>query len=57
MEENTLVEMIETILAKKLTFNLDTKLKFTLGGNEIGTIDVQGKVEYVPSENENETDS
>ena len=50
MEETTLVEMIETIFAKKLTFHLDTKLKFTLGGNEIGTIDIQGKVEYVPSE-------
>ena len=36
MSEKTLADLAEIILAKRRTCNIDTKLKFIVGGTEIG---------------------
>jgi len=50
MAQRTLVDLVEIILAKRRTWNIDTTLKLIIGGTEIGAIAVTGKIEYVPSE-------
>jgi len=54
MTSKTLVDLVEILLAKKRTWNVDTNLKIVIGGTEIGAIAVTGKIEYVPSETEAE---
>jgi hypothetical protein len=54
MTWKTLVDLIEILLAKKRTRNVDTNLKIVLGGTEIGAVSVTGKFEYVPPETETE---
>jgi hypothetical protein len=48
--EKTLVDLAELFLEKKRAWNVDTTLKLTIGGTEIGAIAVKGKIEYAPSE-------
>lgn len=55
MAQKTLVDLVEIFLAKKRRWNIDTTLKIVVGGTEIGVIAVEGKVEYVPQENEEKT--
>jgi len=50
--QKTLVDLAEIFLAKKRRWNIDTTLKIVVGGTEIGAVVVEGKVEYVPAENE-----
>jgi hypothetical protein len=50
--QKTLVDLIEILLAKKRTWNVDTNLKIVIGGTEIGVVAVTGKIEYVPPETE-----
>ena len=55
MAQKTIVDLVEILLAKKRTWNVDTNLKIVIGGTEIGAIAVTGKIEYVPSETERKT--
>jgi len=48
--QKTFADLVEILLAKKRTWNVDTNLKIILGGTEIGAVAVTGKIEYVPSE-------
>ncbi|HSV49512.1 MAG TPA: hypothetical protein VLH35_04275 [Candidatus Acidoferrales bacterium] len=52
MSQKTLGNVVELMLAKKRTVNVDTVLKFALGNTEIGTLAVTGKIAYVPEEAE-----
>jgi hypothetical protein len=52
MAQKTLVDLAEIFLSKKRRWNIDTTLKIVIGGTEIGAIAVEGKVEYVPPEEE-----
>ncbi len=52
MSQKTLGNVVEVMLAKKRTLNVDTILKFALGNTEIGTVAVTGKIAYVPEEAE-----
>jgi hypothetical protein len=55
MTQKTLVDLVEVLLAKKRTWNVDTNLKIVIGGTEIGDIAVTGKIEYVPPDTERTT--
>jgi hypothetical protein len=55
MTQKTLVDLVEILLAKKRTWNVDTNLKIVIGGTEIGDIAVTGKIEYVPPDTERTT--
>jgi len=57
MVGKTLANLVETFLEKKRTCNIDTKLKFIIGGTELGTVAIEGKIEYVPSETKEKTDA
>jgi len=50
MTQKTLADVLDVLLAKKRAWNVDTNLKIMIGGTEIGSIVVAGKIEYVPSE-------
>lgn len=50
MTQKTLADVLEILLAKKRAWNVDTNLKIVIGGTEIGSVAVTGKIEYVPSE-------
>lgn len=50
MTQKTLADLVEILLARKRTWNVDTNLKIVVGGTEIGAVTVTGKIEYVPSE-------
>jgi hypothetical protein len=50
MTQKTLADVLEILLAKKSAWNVDTNLKIMIGGTEIGSIAVTGKIEYVLSE-------
>jgi hypothetical protein len=52
MSQKTLGNVVELMLAKKRTLNVDTVLKFAVGNTEIGTLAVTGKIAYVPEEAE-----
>jgi hypothetical protein len=52
MSQKTLGNVMELMLAKKRTLNVDTVLKFAMGNTEIGTLAVTGKIAYVPEETE-----
>jgi len=54
MTQKTFVDLIEILLAKKRTWNVNTNLKIVIGGTEIGVVPVTGKIEYVPPETEME---
>jgi hypothetical protein len=49
------VDLVEVLLAKKRTWNVDTNLKIVIGSTEIGAIAITGKIEYVPQETERKT--
>ncbi|MFQ6063846.1 MAG: hypothetical protein ACE5L6_00035 [Candidatus Bathyarchaeia archaeon] len=55
MTQKTLVDLVEILLAKKRTWNVDTSFKIVIGGTEIGAIAVTGKIDYVPSETKGKT--
>jgi len=55
MTQKTLADLVEILMAKKRTWNVDTNLKIVISGTEIGAIAVTGKIEYVPSETERKT--
>jgi hypothetical protein len=55
MTQITLVDLVEILLAKKRTLNVDTNLKIAIGGTEMGVVAVTGKIEYVPPETEERT--
>jgi len=40
MTQKTLVDLVEILLAKKRTWNVDTNLKIVIGGTEIGVVAV-----------------
>lgn len=44
MSQKTLGNVVELMLAKKRTLNVDTVLKFALGNTEIGTVAVIDKI-------------
>jgi hypothetical protein len=50
MTQKTLADILEILLAKKRAWNVDTNLKIVIGGTEIGSVAVTGKIENVPSE-------
>jgi len=50
MVQKTLADILEILLSKKRAWNVDTNLKIVVGGTEIGSVAVAGKIEYVPSE-------
>ena len=50
MTERTLLKVLEAFLAKKRAVNLDTTLKLSIRGFEIGSVEVKGRIEYLPSE-------
>lgn len=50
MVQKTLADILEILLSKKRAWNVDTNLKIAIGGTEIGSISITGKIEYVPSE-------
>ena len=54
MTQKTLVDLVEILLAKKRTWNVDTNLKIVIGGTEMGVVAVTGKIEYVSPETEME---
>lgn len=49
------MDLIEILLARKRTWNVDTNLKIVIGGTEIGALAATGKIEYVPTETEGKT--
>lgn len=57
MTQKTLANVLEILLSKKRAWNVDTNLKIVVGGTEIGSIAVTGKIEYVPSEGKVEENS
>jgi hypothetical protein len=50
MMQKTLIDLIEILLSKKRIWNIETNLKIVIGGTEIGSIGITGKIEYIPSE-------
>ena len=57
MSQKTLVDLLELLLKRRRTWNIDTKLKFVIGNTELGMLQVTGKVEYAPSKEETEAAS
>jgi len=49
MSQKTLVDLLELLLKRRRSWNIDTKLKFVVGNTELGMLEVTGKVEYMPS--------
>jgi hypothetical protein len=54
MTQKTLADVLEILLSKKRAWNVNTNLKIVVGGTEIGSITVTGKIEYVPQEGKTE---
>ena len=48
MNQKTLVDLLELLLKRRRSWNVDTKLKFVVGTTELGMLQVTGKVEYMP---------
>ena len=57
MSQKTLVDILDFLLKRRRSWNIDTKLKFVVGNTELCTLHVTGKVEYAPSEEETKTPS
>ena len=57
MNQKTLVDLLELLLKRRRTWNIDTKLKFVVGNTELGMLQVTGKIEYAPSKEGTETAS
>jgi len=55
MTQKTLADVLEILLSKKRAWNVDTNLKIVVGGTEIGSVAVTGKIEHVPPETERTT--
>jgi len=49
MNQKTLVDLLELLLKRRRSWNIDTKLKFVVGNTELGILQVTGKIEYAPS--------
>lgn len=52
MSQKTLVDLLELLLKRKKSWNIDTKLKFVVGNTELGMLQVTGKIEYAPLQEE-----
>jgi len=52
MSQKTLVDLLELLLKRKKSWNIDTKLKFVVGNTELGMLQVTGKIEYAPLKEE-----
>jgi len=50
MTQKTLADVLEILLSKKRAWNVDTNLKIVVGGTEIGSITITGRIEHVPSD-------
>jgi len=48
MNQKTLVDLLELLLKRRRTWNIDTKLKFVVGNTELGMLQVTGKIDYMP---------
>ena len=48
MNQKTLVDLLELLLKRRRSWNIDTKLKFVVGNTELGMLQVTGKIEYMP---------
>jgi len=48
--QKTIADILEILLTKKRAWNVDTNLKIVVGGTEIGSISITGKIEYLPQE-------
>ena len=57
MSQKTLVDLLELLLKRKKSWNVDTKLKFVVGNTELGMLQVTGKIEYTPSKEGTEATS
>jgi len=57
MSQKTLVDLLELLLKRKKSWNIDTKLKFVVGNTELGMLQVTGKIEYAPSKEGTEVTS
>ena len=44
-----MVDLLELLLKRRRSWNVDTKLKFVVGNTELGILQVTGKIEYAPS--------
>nr|HDO80813.1 hypothetical protein [Candidatus Bathyarchaeota archaeon] len=57
MSQKTLVDLLELLLKRRKSWNVDTKLKFVVGNTELGMLQVTGKIEYAPLKEGAETAS
>ena len=48
MAERALKGLLEVLLGRKRTWNISTSLKFAVGGTEIGSMTITGKIQYIP---------
>ena len=48
MSQKTLVDLLELLLKRRRSWNVDTKLKFVVGNTELGMLQVTGKIDYMP---------
>ena len=48
MSQKTLVDLLELLLKRRRSWNIDTKLKLVVGNTELGTLQVTGKIDYMP---------
>jgi len=52
MSPKKLVDLLDLLLKRRRSWNIDTKLKFVVGNTELCILHVTGKVECAPSEEE-----
>jgi len=57
MKQKTLVDLLDFLLKRRKSWNVDTKLKFVVGNTELGMLQVTGEVEYAPSKEGTEAPS
>jgi len=57
MSQKTLVDLLDLLLKRRRSWNIDTKLKFVVGNTELCILHVTGKVEHAPSEEKTGTSS
>lgn len=48
MAERVLKNLLEVLLGRKRTWNISTSLKFAIGGTEVGSVTITGKIQYIP---------
>jgi hypothetical protein len=52
MNQKTLADVLDILLARKSAFDVDTTVKLVVGGTEMGSLEVKGRICYIPSEEE-----